>query len=163
MRTLIVAIAACVCLFEAVDAQVQPNRQRRQLQQQIIQRLMQNSRDQAGMTDEQYERFRQLAQQHITRGNELRARERELWRALEGQMRPGIAADTDSVETLIQALAVLPIARAEMKQQEQREFAEFLSPVQRAQLLIVWRRFEMQVQRILQNRAGPNSGQAIRN
>jgi hypothetical protein len=67
-------------------------------------------------------------------------------------MRPGVAANEDSVITLIDSLVVLPEQRTRAVRAEQQEYAEFLSPVQRAQLLLTHRRFEANTQQIMQRR-----------
>jgi hypothetical protein len=74
--------------------------------------------------------------------------ERDLWVALEGQMRPGVAADADSVDALIDGILAVQERRTAQARAEQEEYADFLSPVQRAQLTLSWRRFQMQIDRV---------------
>jgi len=152
MRTLFIACVAAVVGFGFVSAQDPAVRQRQQLQQQVIEWLMQNTRVQAGLTDEQFERYREIARRSIANSNAIQNRERNLWLALEGQMRPGIAADDDSVEALIDSLVTIPGQRVDLQRSDQREYAEFLTPVQRAQLMLSHRRFENNIRQILQRR-----------
>ncbi|MFC1640210.1 hypothetical protein ACFL3B_05545 [Gemmatimonadota bacterium] len=162
MRTLCLALLAGVVLFGSVGAQNQPVQQRRQLLEQVIGRLLENGRVQAGLTDEQFGRYREIARRSIASRNEIQSRERALWRALEGQMRPGVAADQDSVTALIDSLVVVPELMVELTQREQSEYAGFLTPVQRAQLMLTHRRFQNNIQQIMQRRLPNRPGQGGR-
>ncbi len=125
---------------------------RDRLQEEVIRRFMENYRSQAGLDDEQYTRFRDVAQQAFEARNAFNRRERTVWRALEGQMRPGVAADPDSVTQLLDTLVDLQGERVARVRAEQEEFATFLSPVQRAQLTLALRRLQNQIERVLQQR-----------
>ncbi len=159
MRAFLLALLAGVVLAGPVGAQNQPGPQRRQLLQQVIERLLENGRVQAGLTDEQFGRYREIARRSIARRNEIQGRERVLWRALEGQMRPGVAADEDSATALIDSLIAVPGQLVDLMRAEQREYGEFLTPVQRAQLMLIHRRFENNIQQILQRRLQNRPGQ----
>jgi hypothetical protein len=162
MRTLCLALFAGVVLFGSVGAQNQPRPQRRQLLQQVIERLLENGRVQAGLTDEQFGRYREIARRSIATRNEIQGRERALWRALEGQMRPGVAANEDSATALMDSLVAVPEQLVDLTQAEQREYAEFLNPVQRAQLMLTHRRFQNNIQQIMQRRLPNRPGQGNR-
>ena len=125
---------------------------RRQLQQQVVERFMENVRVQAGLSEAQMERVRDVARQSFEDRQALAERERDTWRALEGQMRPGVAADADSLGALMDQLLTIQEERVAQARQEQATYAEFLTPVQRAQLTIAWHRLHMQIERI---RGGP--------
>ncbi len=109
MRTLCLALFACAVLHGSVGAQDQPGPQRRQMLQQVMERLLENGRVQAGLTDEQFGRYREIARRSFAGRNEIQSRERGLWRALERQMRPGVAADEDSLTALIDSLVTVPL------------------------------------------------------
>ncbi len=162
MRTLFLVLLAAGVFSAAAEAQDQTVRQRRLLQQQVTERLLQNVRAQTDMTDEQFEHYREIARSSMARRNEIQRRERELWQSLEGQMRPGVAADADSLAALIDSLVALPEHRMELARSEQAEYAEFLTPVQRAQLVLIHRRFENNIQQILQRRLQNRPGQGNR-
>jgi hypothetical protein len=117
-----------------------------------MERFMENYRSQAGLTDQQFTQFRDLARQAFEERTEFNRRERALWRALEGQMRPGIAADADSLTALLDRLVNLQDERVQRARSEQQQFAQFLSPVQRAQLTLAIRRLQNQVERLIQQR-----------
>ena len=111
MRVIVVTLVAAFLVGGSADARVQNARQRRQLQQQVVERLLENGRVQAGLNDEQFGRYREIARRSLANRNEMQRRERELWQALEGQMRPGVAADEDSVVALLDSLEVFPERR----------------------------------------------------
>jgi len=125
---------------------------RRQLQQQVVERFMENVRVQAGLSEAQMERVRDVARQSFEDRQALAERERDTWRALEGQMRPGVAADADSLGALMDQLLTIQEERVAQARREQATYAEFLTPVQRAQLTIAWHRLHLQIERI---RVGP--------
>ncbi len=149
MRWLAILGLATV-LAAPVQAQERPAPER--LREQVMRRFMENYRNQAGLTDEQFARFQDVARRAWETRRELEQRERALLRALEGQMRPGIAADQDSVAGLIDALIDAQAARVRHAQSDQEEYAAFLDPVQRAQLVLAWRRLERQIQQIIRRR-----------
>jgi hypothetical protein len=150
MRALI--LMTCGLAVVTVPLAAQNPQMRRQLQQQVVERFMENIRVQAGISDEQMERVREVARASFEARQALAQRERDVWRALEGQMRPGVAADADSLETLMESLLTIQDERVTQARGEQASYAEFLSPVQRAQLTIAWRRLNMQIERV---RGGP--------
>jgi hypothetical protein len=117
-----------------------------QLRAQIMQRFTTNYRETAGLTDEQFEQFRDVTERTFERQAQLQRRERELWQALEGQMRPGIAADEDSLQAVMGALFDVQAERVEGSRAAQAEYAAFLSPVQQAQLMLALRRFMFQIE-----------------
>jgi hypothetical protein len=161
MRTVFVALIVAAVFFGSAEAQDQTARQN-QLRQQVMQRLLQNVRAQTGMTDEHFERYREIARRSMASRNEIQRRERELWRGLEGQMRPGVAANEDRVVALIDSLIAVPAQQIQLARGEQEEYAEFLTPVQRAQLVLIHRRFQNNIQQIMQRRLPNRPGQGSR-
>ena len=159
MRKLCMALVMAAVWHGALSAQDPMMRQRRQLQQQVFERLLQNGRIQAGLSDEQLARHREIVRRSFTGRDEVQAQERELWRALEDQMRPGVAADEDSVSRLIDTLIAFPARLVDQARAEQREYAEFLTPVQRAQLLLLQRRFQNAIEQIMHRRGPGMMGQ----
>jgi hypothetical protein len=56
---------------------------------------------------------------------------------LAAQLRPGVAANQDSVAKLTDAMIELKLASAQLTRDEMKEVSKFLNPVQRAQLLVM--------------------------
>lgn len=151
MGARVALVAVLGALTVPVEAQ-QPPIDREMLQERIMQRFVQNFRQQAQLTDAQEVRLREVMRRSLEQRAELQQRERRLWMALEGQMRPGVAASEDSLTKLLDGLLELGAQRVEHARQEQRAYAAFLTPVQRAQLTIMWRRMQQQIERIQEQR-----------
>jgi hypothetical protein len=130
--------------------------QREQLMKQVTERFLENFRQQAGLTPEQNQKFRALSQRSFDQRRERQQKEQELWRALQMQMRPGIAANTDSVTRLLDAILASRAAAVEELRADHKEYAAFLSPVQRAQLFLAFERLQRNVQMLLQQRMRQN-------
>jgi hypothetical protein len=156
MRTLLLGIALTTLATGQLLAQNPPRRQ--QLQQQVVERFMANYRSQAGLDDEQFTRFREVIRNSFQQRTYSLQRERQLWMELEGQMRPGVAADRDSLDFLMNAILDVQAERVEQARGELEEYAAFLSPVQVAQLTLAWRRLQVQIEGVrgmgLQRRQG---------
>jgi hypothetical protein len=122
------------------------------LREQVMQRFIENYRVQAGLTDQQFSRFQEAVRRSWDQRRNFQDRERALLQGLEAQMRPGVAANQDSVSRLLDGLVQLQANRADQSRKEQAEFAEFLNPVQRAQLVLAFARLERQIEQLLQRR-----------
>lgn len=154
MRTLFLMFALAV-LAAPAGAQVRQDPER--LREQVVQRFLENYRQQAGLTDEQYGQLQSVVRRQWQARRELQERERVTVMALEGQLRPGVAADRDSVTRLLDQLTALQQERAQRLVAEQDEVKSFLDPVQRAQLVLAFARLERQIQQLIQQRTGPNA------
>lgn len=157
MRALKLAALLAIALTSVVQAQQGQMRQRQRLQQQVMQRYMQSYRQQAGLNEDQFRRFTEMTGRAFSRRTELREQERSLWLALEQQMRPGVAADSDSLTQLMDDILDLQVQIAEVERENQDELDDFLTPVQRAQLMLSQRRLQMNIEEIMrQRREGGN-------
>lgn len=141
----------------ALTAQ-QPRREA--LERQVVERFIANYRAQAGLTAEQDARFRTVAMRSFNQRRERAQRERQLWQALEGQMRPGVAANADSVSKVLDALSASRLAGVEQMRADDREYATFLSPVQRAQLYLQVERLQRNIEDMLRRRMQQGIGGA---
>lgn len=146
------ALLIALTVVTAVSAVSQEAPGPERLRQQVMQRLLETYRAQAGLTPQQEVRFREVFQQSLRQRQESQRREQELWRALEGQMRPGFAANPDSLTKLMDGILAARGAHLDQIRAEQRDYATFLNPVQRAQLFIMWERFQRQVEQVQQRR-----------
>ncbi len=152
MRALSLTMVLIVAATSVVSAQQGQMRQRQMLQQQVMQRYMENYKQQAGLDDKQFQDFTQLTERAFNERRELQQRERVLWQALEGQMKPGVAADADSLVNLIEAIFDVQEELIETERRNQADMAEFLTPVQRAQLMLSQRRLQHNIQNVMRNR-----------
>lgn len=125
------------------------------LRAQIEERFGQRVRAELGLTDQQMERLRTAMRSNEDRKRDTNEREADLLRAVMDQLRPGVAANQDSLGRLIDGVAAVRVQRAQSDQQELRELAQFLNPVQRARLLMMRRQL---LQRIQEIRGGAPGG-----
>lgn len=113
------------------------------LRAQIEQRFADRVREELNLTQDQTTKLRASQEKFGPRRRALMRQQLDRRRALEGQMQPGVAANSDSVRKLMDGIQS---GRAEMlriDQEESREMAGYLTPVQQA-------RFERMRARLLQ-------------
>ena len=122
------------------------------LRAQVAQRFITAYVQQAGLTEEQHRRFHTLALAAWEHRMATDRRRQALFQALERQMRPGVAADQDSVARLLEGLLQLEAERQARAEADMRRYLEFLTPVQAAQLLMMMTRFERQIDQIMRQR-----------
>ena len=144
-------VALLVFAGAPLAAQARQNPER--LREQIVTRFMQSYRTQSGLTAEQFEQFQEVARQSWQERRRLEASERQLVQALEQQMRPGVVANSDSVTALLESMLLLGEERVAHARADQEVYAGFLTPVQRAQLVLAWARLERQIETIIRRRA----------
>ena len=125
---------------------------REDLMRQVTERFMTNYRQLAGLTPEQDQKFRAVAQRSFEQRRARQQREQALWRGLERQMRPGVAANADSVTRLLDGIVAVRASAADQARADQKEFATFLSPVQRAQLFLQYERLQRNIEDVFQRR-----------
>jgi hypothetical protein len=150
MRATLVVLSLLATPAAPLTAQAGPPAER--LREQVVQRFMENYRHQAGLSDEQFGQLQSALRSAWDDRRVLQERERALLRGLESQMRPGVAADPDSVTRLLDGLLQVQAERTDLARREQARFAEFLTPVQRAQLVLALTRLENQIEQVLQGR-----------
>ena len=142
-------VAAAPARAQAVGADDDPARAQ-VLRQQIEDRFAARVKQELGLTDEQLAKLRATSVTYGNRRRDLQAQERLLRSSLAGQMRPGVAANQDSVSKLTDALVNLRTSYAQTLKEENAEMATYLTPVQRSQLLAMRERFMRRVQEIQQ-------------
>ncbi|HEU4763615.1 MAG TPA: Spy/CpxP family protein refolding chaperone [Gemmatimonadales bacterium] len=160
MRALVwVALAGAVAAAP-LAAQGAPGATRRQLQQRIETLFMQRATEELALTPDQATRLREMAERTFARRRALEAETQRLNALLAGQLRPGVAADQDSVARLVDSLVTLRVAYAEVFRDEEAEMAKFLTPVQRAQYYVLRERLLQRIQQVRQKRLGGGGGGA---
>jgi len=125
---------------------------------QIEERFGQAIRNRLGLNDQQMERLRTVARANEDRQRDFNEREADMFRAVMDQMKPGVAANQDSMGRMLDGIATLRVQRAQSEQQELRELGQFLNPLQRAQLLVMRRQMMNRIEAI---RRGGEGGPAM--
>ena len=103
-----------------------------ELRQRIEERFTERVKLELGLNEEQTAKLKQVAGDWFAKRRAMEGEERDLRQALGGQLRPGVAANSDSVSRLVARLLDLKIKYAETYRDENKELG-FLTPVQRAQ------------------------------
>jgi hypothetical protein len=157
MRRLILSCAALLAL-SAVPALAQqptgPESRREELRRRLEERFALRVQEELNLTTDQMSRLRATSREFAGRRREMEARQRDLRRALADQMRPGVAADKDSVAKLTDGLIDLRVDYARTLKDEMTQLGKFLDPVQRAKLLVVRQRLIERVQTLRERREG---------
>ena len=128
----LLALAGSVQPALAQDSAVAPTVNAAELRQRIEDRFAERVKLELGLNDEQTAKLRQVAGDWFAKRRAMEAEERDLRDALAGQLRPGVAANTDSVSRVVTRLLDLKVRYAESYREENKDLG-FLTPLQRAQ------------------------------
>lgn len=135
------ALAATLMLLPAVaPAQGgggggRPNAER--LREMVEERFAAQMQTELGLTDEQSGRVRRILVASAERRRGMEREERAAQGALRDQLRPGVAAQTDSLVKLLDKLTTIRVSFAQAAKDEMRELGTVLTPVQQAQFLLL--------------------------
>jgi hypothetical protein len=102
---------------------------RGRIEEQFVRRIQADM----GLSDEATGRMQRVVTTWATRRRALEREEMRLRQALNGQLRPGVAANGDSVGSYVDALNENRVAYAQSFRDEMKELAPVLTPVQRGQ------------------------------
>ena len=153
-------LALCVLLTAAAAGPLAAQGERdtlprsRELRGRIEQRFAEQVKEELALTEEQASRLKTIAMEYGGRRRELRHRERELRNALAGQITDGTSSDQDSVTRLTRELLDLRVEYAESWREEMGKLSPFLTPVQRARLLVMRERLIQRVHEMRGHRPG---------
>jgi Spy/CpxP family protein refolding chaperone len=151
LRTVFLLIAAFPALAASLAAQQGPPPRSPALRRELEQRFASQMREQLQLTSEQDTKVRGIMSGYADRRRALEDEQRDMREALNGQLRPGIAANGDSVTRLVDGIAAGRVNYAKLVQDEMRELSTVLSPVQRGQLFLLRERVLQRVQEMRQN------------
>lgn len=137
---------------------------RMELMQQIQDRFAARVQEELALTDSQAARMRQTTTKWFGVRRDLDAQQRQFRQALAGQLRPGVAANQDSVSRLMNRLIDLKIKYAETFKQESSEMAAYLNAVQQAQYFVIRERLLDRIMEAREQRMQkrpPGQGQGV--
>ena len=132
-----------------------PHRER--MRERVEQHFAERIRAELDLTAEQAARLREVARENGDRRRALRQRERALGSALDAQLQAGAGADQDSVARLTRSLLDLRVEYAESWREEMGRLS-FLTPVQRARLMLMRDRLLERVHEMRRERRGYRHG-----
>jgi len=125
------------------------------LRGQIEETFMRRAADELGLTEEQSAKMSRIVLAAGERRRDLEDEQRRLQVALDGQFRPGVAANADSVNRMIDRLGQNRVSYAESFRDEMKDLQPILTPVQRGQFLKMRDRLLQRIRELQENRAAP--------
>ena len=125
------------------------------LRQRIEERFASRVQSELGLTNEQTTKLKATNEAYSGRRRELRDRAMRVREGLSEQLKPGVAANQDSVAKLTDAMVDLKVASAQLTRDEMKDVSKYLTPVQRARLLIMRERF---MERVREHGRGEGGG-----
>lgn len=124
-----------------------------ELRHRIERRFSERIREELELTDEQAAKLKEVAKQNGSRRRELRRRERALYAAIDRQLDAGPGADQDSVARMTREMLDLRVEYVQSLRAEMGKLT-FLTPVQRARLMVMRDRLLHRVHEMREDRRG---------
>ncbi len=124
----------------------------------IEQRFAARVQEQLGLSNDQMTRLRATTIKFGGRRRDLEGRQITIRRALANQLRPGVAADQDSVARLTDDLLSGRVAYAQTFRDELAELKTYMTPVQRAQLMTMRERLLRRAQQFRESEGDVSRG-----
>jgi Spy/CpxP family protein refolding chaperone len=162
---LVALMAALPFLASVAEAQRAPGARgaparREQMEQQLRRNLWRIAKERVGFTDAQMRKLEQTSVRFDDRRRALFSEERAQRVALRRELLADAKADQARVATALDRLHQLQRARVDLLIEEQREFATFMTPVQRAKYAALQEQVRRRVDSLRRQR--PDSGLARR-
>lgn len=108
---------------------------RAELERRVRQRIATVVKERLDLTGAQAQQLQEAEGRSEQRRRDLMQREMRLRRDLRQQLSPGVAADQQRVASLLDQIMAVHRERVAITEEEQRDLARFLTPVQRAKYL----------------------------
>ena len=158
------ALAVLVIAASAAGAQGPqgPNPRREMLEQRLRERTGEIVQRRLGLNETQMRQLQSANQQFEARRAQLFTRERDVRRSLRSELQLGDKANQTKVGQLLDETLTLERQRLDLVQNEQRELAKFLTPVQRAKLFGLQNEMRRRTQE-LRARQGQRGNGGMRN
>ncbi len=116
------------------------------LRTRIQERFTQRVAESLELQQDQLTRLRATNARFGARRAELERNLVQLRQSLRSELKPGVAANDDSVSRVVDRLLQAQLERARIEQDEMKELSSFLSPVQRAKYLIMQQRMRQLIE-----------------
>jgi hypothetical protein len=124
------------------------------LRQEVLDRYRTRAHELLGLSSDQSVKFDTTQSRAWVQRRQYMLDRRRINMALQDQMRPGVAANSDSVGRLLDARREVTQSLFKVDDEEDREMAGFLSPVQRAQYQEFRQRFRERIAEAVRNNRG---------
>jgi len=132
------------------------------LRARIEERFSQHVQQELRLTPDQSTKLRASQERFGTQRRALMRQQLERRRALEDQMQPGVAANADSVRKLMDGNQAARAQMLKLEQDEDREMAGYLTPVQRARYQRMREMLMRRVNEMREQRRGERVGPGAR-
>ena len=142
----------------AGGAEPQDTAEAAQLRLQIEQRFHEIVRQRLALTDDQDAKLRATQEKFGAQRRDLMREQADHRQALDRQMLPGVAANPDSVQLHLQGIQRNQERLLRLQQDEDREMAGYLTPVQRAQYQMLRDRLANRLSELRRQRQGGGMG-----
>lgn len=129
------------------------------LRAQIEQRFAERVQGELKLSSDQTTKLRATQERFGTRRRTLMQQQMARRRALEDQMQPGVAANADSVNKLMEGIRAGQADMVRIAQDEDRELSGYLNPVQRARYQRMRERFMTRVGEMRREGRGMGRGE----
>jgi hypothetical protein len=161
LLSLAVLLAPCLSAQQrdSMSAQsdtAEAGRLRREIEQRFSERVQQDLK----LTSDQATKLRATQERFGTRRRALMQQQMERRRALDDQMQPGLAANTDSVRKLMDGMQAGRAEMLKIEQDEHREMSGYLTPVQQARFQQMREQFMQRVGELRREGRAPGFGRA---
>lgn len=150
-RSLVLLLVAVPLAAQAA----RPGARAPDVRQRIVQILMNQARNTLALTDDQAPKLQRTVGDWAQRQLGLEQEEHLLRQTLEAQMRPGIAASTDSLPKLVYGISSNRVRQAQSLDDEIHQLGTFLTPVQLAQFQLIQERLLKNIRDLPKGRALP--------
>jgi hypothetical protein len=163
MRRLLIVVGLCAVAAGRGSAQeVTPPDSARaeQLRQEVETRFAARVKEQLGLTDDQSRKMQATVRDYFRKRRTLEMEEQQLRQEVGAELRPGVAADSDRLNRLLDQLVDVRVRYAQSYRDESRELAKYLNPVQRGQYFMMRERLFDQVREFQRQRGGPRQPRA---
>jgi hypothetical protein len=127
---------------------------RQQLQRRVQQRLWQMTQRRVGLSDAQMDRLAPIHQRFESQRRTITREERQTRLALRDALRDSTHADQKQVSGYLDRLVQLQHQRSDLVDQEQKELAQFMTPVQRARYTALQEQVRRRVEQLVRQRQG---------
>ncbi|MEO5798212.1 MAG: hypothetical protein ABIZ70_10675 [Gemmatimonadales bacterium] len=150
------ALAGALGVFLATPAAAQkPGGRAALLRGRIEEQFARRMQTELGLSDETAGRMQRVVVTWATRRRALEEDERRLRQSLNLQLRPGVAANSDSVGAFVDELTANRVAYAQSFRDEMRDLTPILTPVQRGQFQLLRDRLLLRMQEVQQQQQRP--------
>lgn len=133
--------------------EVAPQAQRLQLQQQIRRTLWRVTKQRIGFSDEQMTRLERTTQRYDQERRQLAVEEKAQRVALRREILADSTANQSSIATALDRIHAVQQRRLDIQAEEQKEFATFMTPLQRARFVALQEQVRKRLQEFERTRA----------